>query len=86
LLPHTLFSRPLIVPASSHIEIGCDSPDAHAHLECDGDAVSEVAPATPVLVARHPKTVRFARTAPLQFFKRLEEKLRWGVSIKERLR
>lgn len=86
LLPHTLFSRPLIVPASSQIEISCDSEDAHAHLECDGEAMSEVAPGTTVQVSRHPKPVRFARTSPLHFFERLEEKMRWGVSIKEKLR
>jgi NAD+ kinase len=86
LLPHTLFSRPLIVPASSRIEISCDSEGAHAHLECDGDAVSEVAPAATVQVLRHSKPVRFARAVPLKFFKRLEEKMRWGVSIKEKLR
>jgi len=30
--------------------------------------------------------VRFARTQPLNFFERLEEKMQWGVSIKEKLR
>lgn len=82
LLPHTLFSRPLIVPASSRIEISCDSEIAHAHLECDGDVLSELAPGTSVGVERHPKVVRFARIERLRFFERLEEKMRWGVSIK----
>jgi NAD+ kinase len=82
LLPHTLFSRPLIVPTSSQIEIGCDSEIAQAHLECDGDVLADVAPGSSVLVRRHPERVRFARTAPLRFFERLEEKMMWGVSIK----
>lgn len=82
LLPHTLFSRPLIVPAESQIEISCDSEIAHAHLDCDGDVLSEVAPGSCVAVSRFPKSVRFARIAPLRFFERLEEKMRWGVSIK----
>jgi NAD+ kinase len=82
LLPHTLFSRPLIVPSTSNVEISCDSEIAQAHLECDGDALSEVAPGTSVLVRRHPKSVRFARLSPLRFFERLEEKMLWGVSIK----
>lgn len=86
LLPHTLFSRPIIVPTSSRIEIRCDVEPAHAHLECDGAAVDEVEPGETVVVRRHPKSVLFARTEPLRFFERLEEKLRWGVSIKERLR
>ena len=86
LLPHTLFSRPIIVPANSRIEIGCDVEPAHAHLECDGGTVTEIDPGASVVIRRHPKVVRFARTAPWHFFERLEAKLRWGVSIKERLR
>ncbi len=82
LLPHTLFSRPLIVPASSHIEITCDSEVAHAHLECDGDVLAEIGPDTVVAVKRHPKRVRFARLSPLRFFERLGEKMSWGLSIK----
>ncbi len=86
LLPHTLFSRPLIVPASSRIRISCDSEIVRAQLECDGDAVSEVAPGASVVVERHPRMVRFARTTRLRFFERLEDKMRWGVSIKDRRR
>jgi NAD+ kinase len=82
LLPHTLFSRPLIVPSTSNVEISCDSEIAQAHLECDGDVLSDVEPGSCVLVRRHPKSVRFARLGPLRFFERLEEKMLWGVSIK----
>jgi NAD+ kinase len=82
LLPHTLFSRPLIVPTSSRIEISCDSEIAQAHLECDGDVLADIAPGSSVVVRRYPKMVRFARTAPLHFLERLETKMLWGVSIK----
>jgi NAD+ kinase len=83
LLPHTLFSRPLIVPTHSRIEITSDLESAQAHLECDGEVLSEVAPSSSVMVRRHPKRVRFARTAPLHFLERLETKMLWGVSIKD---
>lgn len=83
LLPHTLFSRPLIVPASSKIEITCDSEIVRANLECDGNVVAELPPGATVAISKHPHPVRFARTTPLRFFERLEEKLRWGVSIKQ---
>ncbi|MBV9718423.1 MAG: NAD(+)/NADH kinase [Candidatus Eremiobacteraeota bacterium] len=83
LLPHTLFSRPLIVPQSSRIEISSDLEAAQAHLECDGDVLSEVAPNSCVLIRCHPKRVQFARTAPLHFLERLEQKMLWGVSIKD---
>jgi len=83
LLPHTLFSRPLIVPDESRIEVTSDLESAHAHLECDGDVLSEVAPSSCVTIRRHPKCVVFARTAPLHFLERLETKMLWGVSIKD---
>jgi NAD+ kinase len=84
LLPHTLFSRPIIVPASSHIIIGCDSELAHANLECDGEVVSDLDPGASVVIVRYPRPVRFARISRLRFFERLEHKLQWGVSIKGR--
>ena len=82
LLPHTLFSRPLIVSGSARVEIGCDSEVAHAHLECDGDVLAEIGPNATVVVSKHPRAVRFARLERLRFFERLEQKMRWGVSIK----
>ena len=83
LLPHTLFSRPLIVPISSRIEITSDLESAQAHLECDGDVLSEVEPSSSVVIRCHPKRVYFARTTPLHFLERLEAKMLWGVSIKD---
>jgi NAD+ kinase len=83
LLAHTLFSRPVIVPSGSRIEIASDLESADAHLECDGDVLSEVAPSTTVAIRRHPKCVYFARTAPLHFLERLESKMLWGVSFKD---
>jgi NAD+ kinase len=86
LLPHTLFSRPLIVPVETRIEVTCDLEIARAHLECDGDVLAEVAPGSSVQIRCHPKAVRFARISKFNFFERLEAKMLWGVSIKDRPR
>jgi NAD+ kinase len=83
LLPHTLFSRPLIVPASSVIEVHCDSETLHASLETDGDVIADLPPGATVTITRYPKPVRFVRLQKGTFFRRLETKLRWGVPIKE---
>ncbi len=83
LLPHTLFSRPIIVPANSHVTITCDSELEHANLECDGEIVSDLAGGACVVIERYPRPVRFARIERLRFFERLEEKMSWGVSIKD---
>ena len=86
LLPHTLFSRPIIVPTTTRVVVTCDSEVVHANLECDGEVVTGLAPEAAVVIERYPRNVRFARTKPLNFFERLEEKMQWGVSIKEKLR
>lgn len=83
LLPHTLFSRPIIVPSSSHVTITSDSELEHANLECDGEVVSDLSPGGSVVIERYPRPVRFARIERLRFFERLEEKMSWGVSIKD---
>lgn len=83
LLPHTLFSRPLVVPDSSTIELVCDSEIEGASLEADGQIVEELLPGESVTVTRYQHAVRFARQAPLNFFRLLEEKLRWNAPIKE---
>ena len=84
LLPHTLFSRPLVVPNTSTIEITCDSESTHASLEADGRIIEDLAGGARVTVTRYARPVRFARRAPLAFFNLLEAKLRWNAPIKDR--
>ena len=83
LLPHTLFSRPLVVPTSSTIVVSCDPETSGVALEADGQTVDMLEPGDRVTVTRYPKTVRFARRAPLDFFALLEGKLRWNAPVKE---
>jgi NAD+ kinase len=82
LLPHTLFARPLIVPTSSVVAISCDAEIVNANLETDGTVVADLTSGDIVTVSRAPRPVKFARTRPGTFFRRLEEKLQWGVPIK----
>ncbi|SRR5579875_76804 len=82
LLPHTLFARPLIVPDSATIEICVDSENMRANLDADGEIVATLSPRDRVRVRKAERTARFARRGPLHYFSRLEQKLRWGVSIR----
>ncbi|MGH7729616.1 MAG: NAD(+)/NADH kinase, partial [Vulcanimicrobiaceae bacterium] len=84
LLPHTLFSRPLVVPTSSTIELTYEGETLGVTLEADGGSVDELHPGERVRVRRYPKPVRFARRAPLDFFGLLEGKLRWNAPVKDR--
>jgi len=82
LLPHTLFARPLIVPTSATIEICVDSESIRANLDADGEIVATLSPHDRVCVRKAEKMIRFARREPLHYFSRLEQKLRWGVSMR----
>ena len=83
LLPHTLFSRPLVVPSSSTVTIVCDPETSGVALEADGQSVDNLEPGDSVTVSRYPVPVRFARRAPLDFFALLQGKLRWNAPVKE---
>ncbi|MGP6157701.1 MAG: NAD(+)/NADH kinase [Vulcanimicrobiaceae bacterium] len=84
LLPHTLFSRPLVVPDTAHIELVFDAESHVVDLEADGMKVDDLYPGDRVVVTRYPLQVLFARRAPLDFFTLLEWKLRWNAPLKDR--
>ncbi|MBC5800060.1 MAG: NAD(+)/NADH kinase [Candidatus Eremiobacteraeota bacterium] len=84
LLPHTLFSRPLVVPTASTIVIAVDEETSGVTLNADGVAVDELRAGERVTVRRYPEAVRFARREPLDFFALLENKLRWNAPVKDR--
>lgn len=86
LLPHTLFSRPLIVSADTMISICAESAAVPSILESDGEFVAELPPGSKVHIARSHVPVRFARATPLPFFTRLERKFSWGKSLRETVR
>jgi NAD+ kinase len=84
LLPHTLFSRPLVVPSSSSIVIVCDPETTGVALEADGQTVDALESGDRVTITRYERPVRFARRKPLDFFALLEGKLRWNAPLKDR--
>ena len=84
LMPHTLFARPLIVPSDATIGITCDGELTRANLETDGIVAADLHGGDNVIVKRSAEPMRFARVRSGAFFARLEDKLQWGVPIKDR--
>ena len=82
LLPHTLFARPLLVPSDATIAITCDGELTRAYLEADGMTGPDLQGGDRVVVRRTARPVKFARVREGAFFRRLEDKLQWGVPIK----
>ena len=70
------------MPSDATIEITCDGEIARANLETDGNIAAELRAGDRVTIRRAEHPVRFARVRDGAFFKRLEDKLQWGVPIK----
>jgi len=83
--PHTLFSRPLIVPATETIRIEVPNGGGGAHLFADGRQETDVPPGSAVQIARASHSAEFVKLDNRQFFQLLESKLHWGTSIKTSL-
>ncbi len=86
LLPHTLFSRPVIVPDTAVIEIVSDTETAELEVYADGHVVEHLSPGERFSMRRYPRPIAFARREPFDFFSVLEAKLRWNAPIKDRER
>ena len=77
--PHTLSSRPLVVAASSSIEIRVKTEhEAEAQLTCDGQDGFELAPGDRVHIRRHPQELRLIHPTGYDYFDTLRAKLYWG--------
>jgi NAD+ kinase len=81
--PHTLFSRPLVVSADETVGIVVPEDSQGTQLFVDGQPAVELAPGARVEVVRAAKPVEFVRLGRHFFIQTLEEKLHWGVSIKQ---
>ena len=81
--PHTLFSRPLIVSADETVSIVVPEESEGTQLFVDGQPTVELAPGATVEVVRAAKPVEFVRLGRHFFIQTLEEKLHWGMSIKQ---
>jgi NAD+ kinase len=83
--PHTLFSRPLIVPANEKISISVPAGGGGAQLYADGRPETEVPAGSAVEIAKATHCAEFMRLDNRHFFQILERKLHWGTSIKTSL-
>ena len=81
--PHTLFSRPLVVSADETVSIVLPEESQGTQLFVDGQPAVELAPGATVEVVRAAKPVEFVRLGRHYFIHTLEQKLHWGMSIKQ---
>jgi NAD+ kinase len=76
--PHTLAVRPLVVPASTTIEVEVLSPSEEMILTIDGQEGAALQPGDRLIVRRGRATVSLVRLTGQSFFTTLRRKLHWG--------
>lgn len=78
--PHTLSSRPLVLPASSCIELTLPVPAKELLLSVDGVAGEWLHPGDRLVVRRSPRSARFIHLADYSWPRLLTQKLHWRGS------
>jgi NAD+ kinase len=78
---HTLYSRPLIVPAAAHLRLALrqrPKPTPRVRLTVDGQLDAVVEQPEQIIVTAAPYKARLVRLGGAGFYGRLREKLHWG--------
>ena len=78
--PHTLSSRPLVVPDSSRIEVSVGRQSGRSRLSVDGQLRLSLNSGDSIAVKRCEQNVRFLHLPDYDYFDVLRRKLRWRGS------
>jgi NAD+ kinase len=82
---HTLSDRPIVVCASSVIEIALlERPDTQANITCDGAVLGALTPGERLTVRTAAERVTLLRPPGHDYYKLLRSKLHWGRGSFER--
>ncbi len=77
--PHTLSDRPILVAATSVIEIRLiDRPDSTAEVACDGRALGRLNPGDTLTVRAAGSRITLLHPVGYDYFRLLRSKLNWG--------
>ncbi len=77
--PHTLSNRPIVIAASSEIEISfCQTKQISALVTCDHIEIPKVLISDKILIKQEPKPIRILHPEGHDFFHILRNKLNWS--------
>jgi NAD+ kinase len=76
--PHALSLRPLVVPASSRIEVTLETQREEVYMTLDGQTGTELRYRDVVAATSSSAVVHLVKVAGRSFYDNLREKLRWG--------
>ena len=82
---HTLSDRPIVVAATSVIEVALlERPDTHAHVTCDGMMLGAIFPGDRLEITTAAERVTLLHPPGHDYYKLLRSKLHWGRGSFER--
>ncbi len=78
--PHTLSNRPVVIPASSPIQVTpvAHDPDQQIVLTLDGQEGLELSPGDAIEIVRHDTPLRLVKLPTQSYFDVLRQKLKWA--------
>jgi NAD+ kinase len=77
--PHSLSDRPLVIPASSEIEISlADHDDGPAYVTCDGEEFGRMEANHTLSIRAADETVTLLHPTDYSYYELLRSKLNWG--------
>ncbi|UTW46002.1 NAD(+) kinase [bacterium SCSIO 12696] len=80
--PHTLSSRPIVVPGDSEIEIRVsDLNELHPSVTCDGQNHVETEPGDVIRIGKKQKRLRLIHPSDHNFYEICRSKLGWGSRV-----
>ena len=82
--PHTLSNRPLVIPASSRIELEVAGETQEAALTIDGQVFRELANGDRVAISLSEERLELVRSSGYNYYTTLREKLGWSGRFGDR--
>jgi NAD+ kinase len=77
--PHTLSNRPIVIPASQHIEVNLLPRDnAKVEVSVDGHAIGDFQPGDKLQIAAADNPVKLIHPPGYDYYEILRSKLHWG--------
>ncbi|WP_228517951.1 NAD(+) kinase [Aliidiomarina indica] len=81
MFPHSLSSRPIVVPGDSKISIKVAPDEEPLHISCDGHIKLSVSPGSTIHIRRQSDRLRLIHPLTYNYYHVLRNKLNWGSRL-----
>jgi len=82
--PHTLTTRPIVLPSGSEISIHAESIYKEVQINCDGQRVFMVQPPLKIRIRKSENTLKLVHISSRSYFEILRNKLLWGLDVRKK--